>query len=143
MAHKKAVIGELIKSDMSRRNIGENAVPLEFPDEPVQEERQAAKPEPEKSAEGITEKRASGQDATAGKAPEKAQPASKPVPKPKLPPKIGESGKIAPLLDYIAEKVESGGTMDEQDQQNFYDFMLAQALRYMRGFDAGKRFHQG
>jgi hypothetical protein len=142
MANKKAVIGELIKSDMSRRNIGENAVSLEFPDEPVQEERQAAGPDAGKAAEGNIGERAAGQDAAAGKTPEKAPPAAKPALKPRLPPKTGESGKIVPLLDYIAAEVEPAG-MDERERQNFYDFMLAQAMRYVRGFNAGKRFHQG
>jgi hypothetical protein len=139
MARKKAAIGDLIKSDMTRRNIGENTVALDFPDEPAQEERQTAGPEAGKPAGGVKEERVSGQEASAGKASEKAQSASKP----KLALRTGASGKIAPLLDYIAAEVEPGGTMDEQDRQNFYDFMLAQAMRYMRGFDAGKRFHQG
>ena len=139
MARKKSGIGELIKSDMSRRNIGENAAPLEFPDEPALEEQQAAKPVAEESAGGIAGERASGQGPAAEKAPEATPPASRP----RRLPKTGESGKIAPLLDYIAAEVESEGSMDEQEQQNFYDFMLGQAMRYMRGFNAGKRFHQG
>jgi hypothetical protein len=139
MARKKSGIGELIKSDMSRRNIGENAAPLEFPDEPALEEQWAAKPESEESAGGAAEKRETGQGAAAGKAPE----AIRPVARPRRMPKTGESGKIAPLLDYIAAEVESEGSMDGQERQNFYDFMLGQAMRYMRGFNAGKRFHQG
>jgi hypothetical protein len=122
MARKKAGIGELIQNDMSRRNIGANVVPLEFPDEPAREEEVASGAE---KVAGI---------ASAEKAPEKIRPVSKAR---KLP------GKIAPLLDYIALEVESEGGMDEQEQQNFYDFMLSQATRYVRGFNAGKRFHQG
>jgi hypothetical protein len=149
MARKKAAIGELIKSDMSRRNIGENAVFLEFADEPVLEGQPAeAVPPVEKPAEetagGAGEEQASGQNAAAKK-PEKARPALKPEPKSAA--KTGESGKVsaesAALSDYIAAEVESGGSMDERERRNFYDFMLAQAARYMRGFNAGKRFHQG
>jgi hypothetical protein len=127
MARKKAAIGELIKSDMSRRNIGENAVPLEFADEPVREEQ------------------ASGQSMAAEEKPEKARPVPEPAPKPAA--KTGEHKKASlesvSLFDYIAAEVESAGSMDEQERRNFYDFMLAQAARYVRGFNAGKRFHQG
>jgi hypothetical protein len=135
MARKKAGIGELIKSDMSRRTIGENVAPLEFPDGPDRKEPQAARP----GAEGVAGERASGQGPAAGTAPEANRPASRPG----RPPKTGESGKSAPLFEYIAAEVEPEGIMDDQERQNFYDFMLGQAMRYMRGFNAGKRFHQG
>jgi hypothetical protein len=150
MARKKAAIGELIKSDMSRRNIGENAVSLEFADEPVWEGQQAeAAPPAEKPAEEaagcVREERSSGQSIGAEKKPEKARPAPEPEPKPAA--KTGEHRKTSPesvsFFDYIAAEVESGGSMDEQERRNFYDFMLAQAARYVRGFNAGKRFYQG
>jgi hypothetical protein len=108
MARKKAGIGDLIKSDMSRRNIGESPTSEELTTEP------------------------------AYKAPEPAAPAQEPAAKTGKRPKAAGG---ALLLDYIAAEVESSELMDEAGRRNFYDFMLGQAARYIRGFKAGRRFH--
>jgi hypothetical protein len=107
MAKKKASIGDLIKSDMSRRVIGEEPPALKVKPVPV------AAP------------------ATAPAATNAARSATEPaVPK-----------GSADLVTFIAAQTKSFGLTDETDLRNFYDFLQGQALRYIRGFDAGRRFH--
>jgi hypothetical protein len=134
MARRKAAISEMIKSDMSRRNIGEA---------PKEGEAGAAQPGEEQRFEGGPEEKAQGAGAVAASGPEERAPEQPAGKAPEQPLRAGEAGGNAALLDYIAAEVEPGGSMDEGDRENFYDFMLGQAARYIRGFKAGRRFHQG
>ena len=115
MAKKKTAIGDLIKSDMSRRSIGEEPKIIKkaktFPTEaPVK------KPE------------------------EKKEPAAKPAS-----PLFADTAPVlkgsAVFSAFINEQMKSVGLIDEAALNNFYKFLQSQAMRYIRGFDAGRRFH--
>ena len=112
MAKKRAAIGELIKSDMSRRTIGEESI--------IAEE---AKPVSTGPVKKPVEK-------------EPTLPFEKPV-KPEQP----SDSQAANFEAFIAAQIQSFGLTDEAVLQNFYEFLKSQAMRYIRGFDAGRRFH--
>ena len=116
MAKKKAAIGDLIKSDMSRRAIGEES-------ENTEEELFSAKA-PEK------------------KLPEKKPPAAPAVAATPAPAGASSvSGGFAGFAAFIDAKTSSVGLAEEADMRTFYAFLQDQAMRYIRGFDAGRRFH--
>jgi len=101
MAKKKASIGDLIKSDMSRRAIGE---------EPKIAEKASEVPPPENKTK---------------------TPASRPaIPK-----------GSADLMIFIMGEAKSAGLTEENDLCTFYAFLPSQSMRYIKGFDAGRRFH--
>ena len=114
MAKKKAAIGDLIKSDMSRRAIGE-------------EPKTVTKPKPlPGEPKKTTEKKPAAVKAETPVA--TAAPVTIPV---------GDAGFAA----FISTQTQSVGLTNETDLLRFYDFLQGQALRYIRGFDAGRRFH--
>lgn len=107
MANKKAAIGALIKSDMSRRVIGEELIPA------------------------LVE--------TQGEAPaEEAAPKRAAAEKPSR--KIGADPESAALVEFLILQAEREGMINEEDRRNFYAFLRSQALRYLSGFSAGRRF---
>ena len=115
MAKKKTAIGDLIKSDMSRRTIGE--------------ETELFSGEPDKKP--------------SEKKPPVAPPPAVATPVPAAPVTARATAVprgIADLTAAIAERANSAGLTDEADLRTFYDFLQNQALRYIRGFDAGRRF---
>jgi hypothetical protein len=108
MSKKKTAIGDLIKSDMSRRTIGEGAKTAEKP-----------KQVPAQSTEKPAEKR-----------PLAVQPAQAAAPE-----------GNADLMVFIEKEAQSIGLTEEADLIKLYDFLQGQTMRYIRGFDAGQRFH--
>ena len=119
MAKKKTAIGDLIKSDMSRRAIGDET-------KKTKEAELFSGPAPEK------------------KPPEKKPPAEKPPVKadaaaPAEVPAFPGGG--AGFSAFIAAQTRSVGLTNEADLATFYAFLQDQAMRYIRGFDAGRRFH--
>ena len=128
MARKKMNIGDLIKSDMSRRVIGEEPQPTEkeelFSVELAKEKKPSeSKPPATKSTTPVE------------KPPTLANPVVPALPKPTVPKANTD------LMAIISEQAQSAGLIDVNDLRNFYDFLQSQALRYIRGFDAGRRFH--
>ena len=45
------------------------------------------------------------------------------------------------FTDFIAKQAQAAGLTEEADLHNFYDFLSNQAMRYIRGFNAGRRFY--
>ena len=145
MSKKKASIGELIKSDMSRRVIGEEAKPPEkaelFPAE------KTAKKPPEIKPAAVKEPPAAKDHVAVNK----PQAVKEPV-EVKEPPAENKSSAVkepasrptkgsAGLMVFIDDQAKSFGLTEEADLCNYYDFLRNQAARYTRGFDAGRRFH--
>jgi len=139
MAKKKAAIGDLIKSDMSRRSIGEEPAAsketgLFLDEEPVK------KPSEKKPAAPSTA-------APAAAAPPAPKAAPESAPAPKAPPTAAAHGTHAiseggaAFMAFIAEQAKAAELTDKTDLVNFYDFLQSQAMRYIRGFNAGRRFH--
>ena len=66
-----------------------------------------------------------------------------PVPVKETPPALkgASSPGINNLLALITAQAQSAGLTDEPALGNFCDFMQGQAARYIRGFDAARRFH--
>jgi len=115
MAKKKTAIGDLIKSDMSRRSIGDEPIIIKKA-EPFPTEAPVKKPE------------------------EKKESATKPA--------LPLFADTAPVLKgsagfsaFINEQIKSVGLTDEAALNNFYEFLQSQVIRYIRGYDAGRRFH--
>jgi hypothetical protein len=106
MAKKKAAIGDLIKSDMSRRAIGEEPKTVEKP------------------------KRIPAQNPTETPA-EKKQPAQQ----------VTALQGSAGLMAFIEKEAQSVGLTEDADLFILYDFIQGQTMRFIRGFDAGRRFH--
>ncbi|MDR0448309.1 MAG: hypothetical protein LBH07_06535 [Treponema sp.] len=117
MAKKKANIGDLIKSDMSRRTIGEETETADTP--PLWSEDEKKPP-----------------TAAAEKKPQAAKAA-----KPNIPDSVPTIKGITGLADFIAKQAQSAGLTEVTDLQNYYDYLQNQALRYVRGFNAGRRFY--
>jgi len=111
MAKKKIAIGEMIKNDMSRR---------------------AIQKEPETAARV---------EVFSGEEPVKKPPAAKAVSAPVDADVETVPGENAGLAAFFARQAQSAGLTDPADLRNYYDFLQSQAVRYTRGFDAGKRFH--
>ena len=101
MAKKKTAIGELIKSDMSRRSIGE---------------------EPVMTHSGELQALANAEPSLF-----------------ESPANVHDESDV--LAAFIAGQAKSAGLTDETDLRKFYDFLRGQAMRYIRGFGAGRRFH--
>jgi hypothetical protein len=127
MAKKKAAISDLIKSDMSRRTIGEEPKTTKET-ELFLDERPVKKPSEKKPVEAKT----------APPAP-KAAPVSEAVAASADKSAIPEES--ANLMAFIAEQAKSVELTDKTDLHNFYAFLQNQAMRYIRGIDAGRRFH--
>lgn len=106
MAKKKAAIGDLIKSDMSRRIIGE---------------------EVEMAAETVM--------------PAETPPEVMVPPSGDSVPALPVTGGTASLDCFIAALAQSAGITGESDLRNLHGFLQDQAMRYIRGFNAGRRFH--
>ena len=137
MAKKKAAISELIKSDMTRRSIGEE--PPEGDDAWLGPELQPpAPPESAPPCEPSIETPA-GETPHEQKAP--AAPATDQVEPPAKAAGLPSLSAITGLLTAITAQAEAAGLSGEQDLLNFHDFLLAQTTRYIRGFNAGRRFH--
>ncbi|MCL2472269.1 MAG: hypothetical protein FWF26_01205 [Treponema sp.] len=111
MAKKKTTIGDLIKSDMSQRSIGEE------PGTAAEANRLPA--------EG-NEKKPSGSDSESTLRRKYTD---------------GFSNGDAAFMSIITAEAKSAGIIDETDMHSFHDFMLSQAMRYIKGFNAGRRFH--
>lgn len=142
MAKKKAAISELIKSDMSRRAIGEEprTVEPEAAEPNAVEEVKPSPPAPE----------AAGEVKPASTTPEAAEEVKQPPAEPeKQPPEkkapalkpTAVSNESAGFEAFIAGQAQAVGLTDEADLRNFYEHLKVQAMRYLRGFDAGRRFH--
>lgn len=131
MAKKKTAIGDLIKSDMSRRSIGEETEVFEKPEliqtaEPVGGER--------------PDKNSAEEKPFNARPPEDRPPAVKAAsPLPAAPRPVAEGS--AAFTEFIAGQARSAGLTGESDLRKFYDFMQGQATRYIRGFNAGRRFY--
>ena len=113
MAKKKAAIGDLIKSDMSRRSIGEEPAAsketgLFLDEEPVKKPSEKKPAAPSTAAVHGTHA-------------------------------VSEGGTA--FMAFIAEQAKAAELTDKTDLVNFYDFLQSQAMRYIRGFNAGRRFH--
>ena len=121
MAKKKAAIGDLIKSDMSKRTIKEDPKTTEET-RLFSSEESAKKPETEEITPPVSEA--------------VYLPAVMPafVAAPSAPDGSAE------LMALISEQTRSAGLTDKTDLYNFYAFMQDQAIRYIMGFDAGRRF---
>ena len=115
MAKKKAAIGELIKSDMSRRVIRDAAEEQSFDEDQKPPVKKSVAPPP-------------------AAIPRPTTPASQPN-------TLSKSEGSAGLTAFIADQAKSVGLTDESDLRTFYAFLQSQAIRYIRGFDAGRRFH--
>jgi len=130
MAKKKTAIGDLIKSDMSRRVIGEGT-----------------------SGEGteISEKAISvstepaNADPVHNEGPAKSSAEKRPLAASAALPLFADQDTLpkrsAGFAELIAGQARSAGLTDEADLRGFYDFLQSQAMRYIRGFNAGRRFH--
>jgi len=128
MARKKTAIGELIKSDMSRRTIGEEHEIITEP---------AASPtasKPSTAGKPLAESK----PAAAHKETPKAAP---PAPEGSASKGCGSSPAAPAFMAAIAAQAQSAGLTDESDLGNLYAFLQSQALRYIKGFDAARRFH--
>ena len=131
MAKKKISIGELIKGDMSRRSIGDSATedaswdsPPEESSKHVEEAVEKAKPVPVKKSVAQTDEK------------------KPPVARTALPVAADATPNgNAEFEAFIRGQVVSVGLTGEADLRNFYSFLQSQAMRYIRGFDAGRRFH--
>jgi len=138
MAKKKLAIGDLIKGDMSRRaigeapKIGEKARPeIKEKAKPAHVESPGKKPPAKKPSET------------------KTQVPKESVPRPPAAPEPGVKARQEPeltnesadLMAVIDGKARSVGLTSHEDLTVFYDFLESQAARYIRGFDAGRRFH--
>ena len=135
MAKKKAAISELIKSDMTRRSIGEE--PPEGDDAWLGPELQPPPLESALPCEPSIE-------TPAGETPHERAPAAPAMDQVDPPAKaagLPSSAAITGLLTAITAQAEAAGLSGEQDLLNFHDFLLAQTTRYIRGFNAGRRFH--
>ena len=125
MAKKKAVISDLIKSDMSRRAIGEEHTITEGSElftggETVQPSENTPR-----------------EESTALASADKTAPAAAfPILQ-----ENQKSRESVAFMDFIAAHTQSVGLTSESDMRNFYAFLQGQAMRYLRGFDAGHRFH--
>jgi hypothetical protein len=134
MAKKKAAISELIKTDMTRRSIGE---------EPAEGDTAWLGPELQPPAQS---------GAVSGGSPSNETPDEQKAPSAPAPDRVDPPAKaaalpsptaISGLLKAITAQAEAAGLTGEQDLLNFHDFLLTQATRYIRGFNAGRRFHGG
>ncbi|MCL2128296.1 MAG: hypothetical protein FWH38_08575 [Treponema sp.] len=114
MAKKKSAISDLIKSDMSRRAIGEETEILE-----------EAEPAPAVTPVKPSEEKPAPPKQSA--APKKERPA------------VLEGG--GDLDAFILAQTQSVELTNEEDMSRFYDFLKCQITRYIRGYDAGRRFH--
>ena len=109
---KKQAISDLIKSDMAQRTIGElSQTPEEVPNEIVVEKTMGRKPLAAKPIVYSNDR------------------------------ETAFSAGINNFINFATEKTESAGLKDEDDIQKFYDFLQNQTLRYIRGFDAARRFY--
>jgi len=131
MAKKKAAIGDLIKSDMSRRAIKEGPKTTKeaelFSGEGSVKKPSEKKPQAEKAAPPVSE---------AVSIPVVVPASGAPV----APVAVAPEGS-AGFMAFIAEQARPAGLTDEADLYNFYAFLQSQAMRYLRGIDAGRRFH--
>jgi hypothetical protein len=132
MASKRSAISDLIKSDMSRRSLGDEEAVNQGSLWEKGEARPEAKP-PKKS----------------GAAPRESEPKAAPQVERKLPPapkppaeKPAGPGAAA-LIDFISAQAGAMGLTGEADRQKLYDFLQGQAERYLRGFNAARRFYGG
>ena len=140
MAKKKSAIGDLIKGDMSRRAIVE-APKIEEKAEPAHAESPDKKPAAKKPLETKPQPpKESVPRPPAAQAPV-IQPsaASEPGVKARQQPEF--TNESAGLMAVITGKARSVGLTSREDLMVFYNFLESQATRYLRGFDAGKRFH--
>jgi hypothetical protein len=139
MAKKRAGISDLIKSDMSRRAIGEETKTARNAKAVTAEKKPLEKKMTEKKA---PPKIAMAETVAPGPAVEKPVVQKPAVQKTAIPApaaKAGDSG--AAFLACIEEQARGVGLTDAADLHNLYAFLQGQAARYIRGFDAGRRFH--
>ena len=58
-----------------------------------------------------------------------------------MPSPTGENEGFTGLMTDIAALAQSAGLTGESDLCNLYAFLHNQAIRYIKGFDAARRFH--
>jgi len=126
MAKKKTAIGDLIKSDMSRRSISEGTNGEAQGDEPPNSETVYTKPV---------------HDAGPDNGPAQKKPEAPSAALPLFPDQDTLPEGSADLAAFLSREASSAGLTDEADLRKFYDFLQTQAMRYIRGFNAGRRFH--
>ena len=131
MAKKKAAISELIKSDMTRRSIGE---------EPLQGDDAWLGPELQPPAQGGEDSGGTPSVETPHEQKSPSVPVTDQVNPPAKAAALPSPAAITGLLTAITAQAEAAGLTGEQDRRNFHDFLQAQAARYIRGFNAGRRF---
>jgi hypothetical protein len=132
MAKKKLAIGDLIKGDMSRRAIGEAPKTGE---KPAHAETEVKKPSEKKPPVPKKIEAAVNPPPAVKKQPGAPEPGVTAQRQPEVP------GGSAGLMAAIAVQASSVGLIEHDDLIVFYDFLERQAIRYIRGFDAGRRFH--
>jgi len=126
MAKKKTAIGDLIKSDMSRRSISEG----------TNGEAQGGEPP---NSETVYTKLVHDEGSDAHPVEKKPETISAALPLFADQDAIPDAG--ADLTAFLFREARSAGLTDEADLRKFYDFLQGQAARYIRGFNAGRRFH--
>jgi hypothetical protein len=138
MAKKRSAISDIIKTDMSRRTInGENEETKETADKSggqdllwEKENAQVQQTPDEKPAK----KRNPAQKAL------DEEPPAEPVKVPAVKQSAGPEG--AAFMAFINAQAEALGVTGSVDRQKLYDFLRDEAMRYLRGYNAARRFYQ-
>jgi len=131
MSKRKTAIGDLIKSDMSRRSISEG-IDGEMPISETQNDQAPnsaainANPVPDEVPGNIS----AGEKQTAARAAPSLFTEHEALPE-------GSAGFAA----FLSREARSAGITDKEDMRKFHDFLQSQAARYIRGYNAGRRFY--